>query len=360
MSFQKWLTATVITTIIFAAIVVCFNLYVDHHAIRSILFTFNKEFRQGDYPAGLNQHMFNAEYIFRNPDQFDSFLFGSSRVGVIDVSQVSQGRFYNMSYSLGQPAQHLAIIKAFLKKGIKIKSVLVGLDEICFYPVQSAEKNLIRIMHPEAGGPGRLEIFGTYFFRKPTQKELSLWKKRVLRGDRKSGMEISPQGVNLGWREQDQIMDRTGRPLFNYNVHKHEPMIFGPKDSRAVFAVIAELIALADEYDFSLTFFINPFYGPSYLNNAESLLAIKKELAKYTDYYDFSGFNSVSTDAMNYYDEGHYRYRVGDLIIDRIFGGGQVKAPEDFGTLVTRENIDRHIENQKRELERHLRNAPLP
>ena len=61
--------------------------------------------------------MFNPELIFRSPKRFDSFLFGSSRVGVIDVNKIPAGKFYNMSYSVGMLSQHLAILKAFVQKG---------------------------------------------------------------------------------------------------------------------------------------------------------------------------------------------------------------------------------------------------
>jgi len=101
--------------ILFSVVVVTVNFYVDHHGVRMSLFSGNKKIVQTVYPDGINQHMFNPERIFRNPDKFDSFLFGSSRTGVIDVAKISAGRFYNMSYSLGLPEQHLAILKAFKK-----------------------------------------------------------------------------------------------------------------------------------------------------------------------------------------------------------------------------------------------------
>ena len=78
-----------------------------------------------------------------------------------------------------------------------------------------------------------------------------------------------------------------------------------------------------------------------------------------TDYYDFSGFNSVTTNPVNYYEEVHYRYRVGDMIIERIFGGSVAALPEDFGSLVTKHSIGQHLEKQKRELEQYLKSHSL-
>ncbi|PIG30761.1 hypothetical protein CLU93_5102 [Janthinobacterium sp. 35] len=67
--------------------------------------------------------------------------------------------------------------------------------------------------------------------------------------------------------------------------------------------------------------------------------------------HDFSGFNSITTEAtplvsgkpdMHYYWEvSHYRDNVGRLILARLFGGG-TPAPADFGVELTQANIDDH------------------
>jgi hypothetical protein len=360
MRYPKWLITTLSLMLIFAALVVAVNFYIDHHAIRLSLFNGNKEIQQTVYPDGINQHIFNPERIFRNPEKFNSFLFGSSRVGQIDVAKISSGKFYNMYYSLGLTSQHLAILKAFINRGVKIKTVVIGLDEISFNgDAKAREKNLVRIMHPDAGGPNRLEIFGMYFFRKPDLKELSLWKGRVLGSKIKGRFDIDGQGFNLGWRWKDEMIDKAGKPIFNFTTSKYEPMKYDQNELDKAFAIIEELLALAREHHFSLIFFINPFYEELYLDHAQSLLTVKERLAKITDYYDFSGFNSVTTNAMNYYEKSHYRYRVGDLIIERIFGDGNMPLPDDFGVLVTQKNVGQHIEDQKRELEQYLRTHNL-
>jgi hypothetical protein len=339
----------------FAGLVIAVNFYVDHHAIRLSLFSGNKAAHQKIYPDGINQHIFNPEFIFHNSDQFDSFLFGSSRTTMIDVSIIPSGRFYNMSYSLGLPAQHLAILKAFIQRGIKIHSVVIGLDEFCFsLPAAALEKHLIRIMHPDIGGPGRLEIFYMYFFRKPDINEISRWKDRVLLGKTEGRFIMDNRGVNLGWRDKDVLIETAGKPLFDFTVQTYEPMTYGSDEMNEAFAAIKELIALSQTHHFSLTFFITPFYSQLYLNHAEPLFIAKERLATLSDYYDFSGFNSITTDAMNYFEESHYRYRVGDMIINRIYGVGSLKAPDDFGVFVTRQNVAKHVENQKSELKQYL------
>ncbi|UQV44060.1 hypothetical protein KIV45_19540 [Janthinobacterium lividum] len=67
--------------------------------------------------------------------------------------------------------------------------------------------------------------------------------------------------------------------------------------------------------------------------------------------YDFSGFNSITTEAtplvsgkpdMHYYWEvSHYRDNVGRLILARLFGG-DTPPPADFGVELAQANIDAH------------------
>lgn len=360
MTDKKWLITVSSLTMTFAILVIALNFCVDHYGIRLSLFSDKKKFQQNVYPSGLNQHTFNAEFIFREPAEFDSFLFGSSRVGVIDVTKIPTGKFYNMSYSQGLPAQHLAIIKAFLQKGIKIKSVIIGLDGYCFnLSASEHQKHLLRIMHPAIGGPSRLEIFGMYFFRKPDMKELTLWKDGVVLGKIENRIPLTNQGVNLGWQPKEKIIEAAGKPIFDFKISKYEPITYGQKEMNETFRDLEELIILSRIHNFNITFFISPFYYQTYLNNAKGLFRVKERLAQLTDYYDFSGINSVTGNALNYYEESHYRYQVGNLIVARIFGDNAIKVPNDFGVLVTRQNIGQHLKNQRHELEQYLRDHKL-
>ena len=47
-----------------------------------------------------NSNYIKMEYILHNPDKFDSFLFGSSRTGFVNVDRIPEGKWYNMSYDV--------------------------------------------------------------------------------------------------------------------------------------------------------------------------------------------------------------------------------------------------------------------
>jgi hypothetical protein len=353
MNSSKWLVITLTLIAMFLAVIVSFNFYEDSYGVRKSLFTLDKDkdISYMLYPDAINQHIFNPEYIFRHPDRFDSFIFGSSRVAVINPAKIKKGNFYNMSYSQGLPSQHLAIIKAFLRKGIKIKTVMIGLDEFCFAVSAEEYKNqLIRIMHPDISGQSRVKIFLLYFFRKPNLFEVANAKNKLLHDKQEGRFVLDKNGLNLGWLNKEKIINAIQKPIFSGEMPRYAPIAYAPQEVDRSIRAIEDLVNLSKMNNFSLILFFNPINARLYLNNANQLISIKERLALITDYYDFSGFNSVTTNDVNYYEEGHYRYLVGDLIIKRIYDPGNLTIPQDFGVWITKRNIRQHIENQKREL----------
>lgn len=353
----KWLTVTIALTSLFLLIVVSVNFYIDTYGVRLSLFSLNKKTEQIKCMEDINQHIFNPEFVFRNPYRFDSFLFGSSRIAVIDPGKIGAGKFYNMSYSQGLPAEHLLMVKAFLQKGIKIKSVVVGLDEFSFTVSPQAHKNeLLRIMHPYITGNNLPNIFFTYYFRTPKLFELANGRKLLFNDGQEEKFILDEKGLNLFWIKKEKQLKLLGKPLFTNDTIKSSPNIFNAKLVDEAFTQIEELILLARKNNFSLIFFFNPLNNKLYTEYANSLFPVKLRLALLTDFYDFSGLNSITLNNFNYYEESHYRYLVGDMIVKRIFGYGNINVPEDFGVLVTKENVKEHIEKQKLELNKYLVN----
>jgi hypothetical protein len=80
-------------------------------------------------------------------------------------------------------------------------------------------------------------------------------------------------------------------------------------------------------------------------------MEFKKRLAQITDFYDFSGINSITKDPFNYYETSHYRVFIGEMMLARMFENDKnITVPEDFGDLVTKSNIDIHIKKLKSQL----------
>lgn len=85
----------------------------------------------------------------------------------------------------------------------------------------------------------------------------------------------------------------------------------------------------------------------------------KREVVKISPVWDFSGYNSITTEKYsdrvimkNYTDVSHYTIPVGNLILNRLFNYQEKTVPSDFGVLITPNNIESHLEkiNTQRQL----------
>jgi hypothetical protein len=362
MKISQWLKITLLLTASFTCIVVIINIFIDTYGVYLSLFSINKELKLNSLNriAELNQQIFNTEYILRHRDKFDSFLFGSSRVGLIDTSKITGGNFYNMSYPLGAPAEHLAIIKTFLQKDVKIKTIIIGLDEFSFsVNTKLHQTKLFTIMHPAVSGKNLLIIFYKYFLRIPKLLELANGIKILQFGKFEDKLTISEHGLNLGWMNKEKVLVATGIPFFSNETITYAPYDYDEKAVDQALSELQEIIFLAKEYNFKLIFFINPIYSKLYLNSAAGLFPIKEKLALMTDYYDFSGMSFITNNSYYSYDGDHYRYIVGDMIIKKIFDSGKINVPQDFGVFVTSRNVSKHIKQQKRDLEKYLAESKI-
>lgn len=82
----------------------------------------------------------------------------------------------------------------------------------------------------------------------------------------------------------------------------------------------------------------------------------KKEVVKITPFWDFSGYNSITsepiTEKMSYYlDSSHYLPSVGNLVMNKILNYNSESVPKDFGVFINAENIEIHLANLRAERE---------
>lgn len=138
--------------------------------------------------------------------------------------------------------------------------------------------------------------------------------------------------------------------------------------------VLREIVAFARDADIDLRLLISPAHARQ--NEAIDVAGLwsvweqwKREMvailaadaaahpgARPFPLWDFSGYNSVTTEAVPapddvestmrwYWDSSHYRKEAGDLVLDRVFGihhPGRV-PPHDFGVLLTTDDLEEHL-----------------
>jgi hypothetical protein len=294
-----------------------------------------------------NQHFIKMRFILRNSEKYDSFLFGSSRVGKINLRNVPDGRYYNMTYSEGLPHEFLQDIKLMIKHGVKIRHLLIGLDDFS-YKVDPAVHYEQKMRYPYT--EQEWSYYGKTLFTLPTIQDLELFmfpKKDYFF----TFYDIYGSGRPIIDNIEEAITNNTQRHISDPKFRK--PTHYEGNRIAETLQDIRNIVALAKQNGIQLTVFINPIHIVTYLDaNPEQFNQFKRELADITDFYDFSGINTITVNNLNYYETSHYRIGIGDLIVYRLFK--DITTDPDFGVYVTRMSVDEHISRLRTQVVEYL------
>jgi hypothetical protein len=288
-----------------------------------------------------------TRYIALNPRKYDCLIFGSSRVNGIDGRPVKDATCYNMYYGDGLPRNHLDNLRYILRNGARPRIVLIGLDEFS-YKEDPAQHFTDYMRHPY---PPAVHQNVALFYLKYLIRYSSRSMEGPLEGfeGKRQPIQYDHYGTGLATAPGD------GDRLIETDPVKHER---DPKFQQAMITEgdrmgealdeIRQTVDLLKKHGVRLIVFINPIHKATYLaTGLEKFFLFEKELSRITDFYDFSGLNSITTNNYYYYETSHYRLEVGALILARIFNDSSVKVPDDFGVLVTKGNIDQHLADLK-------------
>jgi hypothetical protein len=126
------------------------------------------------------------------------------------------------------------------------------------------------------------------------------------------------------------------------------------KLSEEYLAEFQRIVELCEERDIPLVIFISPAHATQWeairaTGHWETFEAWKRRIVAIAPVWDFSGYNTVTTepmgDEMDYYtDNSHYSVPVGNWVLDRILSPSAQGVPEDFGVWVTPDNLETHLQ----------------
>ena len=102
---------------------------------------------------------------------------------------------------------------------------------------------------------------------------------------------------------------------------------------------------MCDESNVNLVIVTAPSYY-EYLKcfSKEDILDFYTKMAEITPFWDFAS-SSISKEPRYFYDETHFRNAVGKMTIARMFNDISVYYPDDFGEVVTVENVKEHVDD---------------
>lgn len=325
-------------------LLIAYNYYVDPYCIFHPTCTKgDRPFRQNSEP---NENFVKIEHLVAHPDEYDVAVFGSSRVGHIDIRNFFGPRAYSMSSPESVPFEQYAVLEYLLAHGVRFKRLFVGVDDISFLADGTAHRKFFTTrLHPGAAGGGLqeyLDFYKLYLLRKPAFQDIA------------NGL-IDEQPADNGTTYDILHTGRILCPRCDIGIDKHleahknskrfdKPWVYDPVYRQENLDAIGKIIALGKAHDIEITFFINPVFINSYLSTSPALWnRFRRELAAMTDYWDFSGLNSITQDRGNYFEASHYRPKVGLMMMARILGATDIAVPGDFGVHVTHDNLEQHI-----------------
>jgi len=301
-----------------------------------------------------NQHALKLVYVCKQPFKYDSFLFGSSRIGNIDVSQIKDGnRWYNMTYSMGVPSDHLQDLQYMLEKQVPIKKVAIAIDNYSItYNYRNQTSEPLRKWYFNEPSIFNFE----YLFLNP-----SIERHKKMLEDKKNGRYLDFQidknagvvkeiGINeyidkypiIHLENVKMIPDGKGSiNWFQSNKNYTDDVPFN--DCKEA---INEIIKLCKVNNIELLFFVNPMSVNYYVqDDLNKLFYMMKEIVNQDVLlYDFSGINAVTRNPRNYRDISHQNLEISNQMLGKMFGG-----TFSFGVKVDKSNIDSLIDNKKNE-----------
>ncbi len=305
-----------------------------------------------------NQHFIKVRHVVNHPDRYDCFVLGSSRVNGIDVRKIRDGRCYNMTLAGGIPREHLNNLRYMLTQGVTVRTVLLGLDEFSY----SVRPDIylsqpLRYPYPPVIHEKVLPYYLKYLFSIFSGE---VWKrvwngyasKRDGRNRDDAVYDMYETGITFSPQTEEAIERDPGKhalsPVFSDRGMARDEVV----NMDGVLEDVRAIVELAGTHKIRLVVFINPAFWRRYLyTDREAFLSFKKKLSAITEYYDFSGLNEITKNPYYYYGLTHYRLKLGDLLVARIFGDDKVVVPEGFGPLVTKSNIEAHIAMLRRQFQ---------
>jgi hypothetical protein len=279
-----------------------------------------------------NKNVIKVDYILKNKTKFDSFIFGSSRVFSINPLKIKNGKYFNMTHAEQIPKEHLLIIKLFIKSGIKIKNILIALDEFSYQvSFKKHQSQGLTKSHYLATGESFIKYCRELYLRFPLRSDRDHIKHKLF------------NGITFKYdvREQYKYYEMLQKSLLRKNYMKKEhmnsdvfnkPTFYNGNTLKETIKDIQEIKNICKNNDINCTFLINPIHQKTYeYTNKKLLNQFRKELSNITPYYDFSYPSFISKDNSYWIETSHYLMYVGDMMIDTIYNN---KKTDGFGKYI--------------------------
>jgi hypothetical protein len=338
----KFNLIVLISLIILLTITISINIVVDPFSVfdRPQFYGFNKvkpELKR-------QERLTKVFYLILNKKKFDTIILGSSRVDYGFDSEYYFKKTGLNSYNSGIKAtgvgDGLEIVKKLIHKNSNLKQVLIGVD---FFAFKKPPEYLINLKDQMIST--KLNDFASILLSLDAV-ECSI--NTIL-------YNLKTPNINIYDKNGLKIMKNDhnayNEALYEVGAYMNDELFYKNyvPDSKG-FNDLKELKSICHKNNIELIVFVNPInvaqlQAIKTSNNWQNYKNWKKNLSYITPYYDFSGFNSVTTEPLNknmkyYIDSNHYLKNTSHLMIDAIINPQKRIFHKDFGIYINSANVE--------------------
>ena len=296
------------------------------------------------YKMQMNERFVKVDYIDKNHQKYNAYLFGSSRIGVVNPKVIEQyvpnSRFYNFTVSSANLHDYLMHLKYFIKQKYEIKTLYMQIDLDDMNHYGQADSDYLSKLHPHVTDESEnfyymRYLLGFFPLNIRTKIETNLLKRTkkeywiengtwTLRASKKALLENPKQYV-----KSEKSFHFTTRRTIRYTTAKES------------MPTLQKIVDLCAEHQIKLHIFTSAHHHRKMdtfiLEDYNKFL---RNISKITSFYDFTGYNSVTLNDENYYEMSHYRPIVGKLVAARVFNDKTIEVPKDFGRYIEKGSMD--------------------
>lgn len=286
----------------------------------------------------------NKDYIsttnfLRNysTEKFDSYIFGSSRTIAFQHSEWR--KHLPDSSSVFTYDAYSETIYGIYKKvklidslGLKLKNVLIIVEKDETFMTETNSKGYLFIKHPVLSGESYCDFHWEFLKSYLTPKFLFCYYSHFILGKYFPFMlgviepfksKIIPTSNETKWIELDGMLAESETDYYKKmdyllpsrdGVQRTEPLA---RITANQLKMLHEIKAIFIKHNTIYKFVISPLYNQVNFNKRD--LNILNRIFGNDKVFDFSGINDLTKPKTNYYEFSHYRPKVGEQIMNRIY-----------------------------------------
>ncbi len=351
----KWIKIWFCIIVILIPLLGLFNYVIDPYG-------FNKKFDlKGINTVKEDNTRFTIKYKMPRLRKggWDTLMLGTSRIGLMDTDVVND-YLDCKTFTISQPGSAMSIQFDSFLYAIEfnhVKNIIYGIDFMSF------NKNL-RLNDDYAQLKSKVKSFDEfypydiYFNLKTFKRSIATVMNNLSDNPKlrpfysENGMRNFPNYKQLLLNGKFNTQIRIDRHIKKY--FKQDGIYKNYEYSNEYMLMFEKIVDYCNKNGVNLYVYIPPVYYEHFYAFKDAGLKseferFKRELVKIVDFIDFTGVNSITVNKENYWDSSHLKKKHTNKIMAKLIQDVSIVDHKDFGVMVTKDNIEEHLERQNSE-----------